>query len=223
MNDRNLHQIKRSFLKSEEGKSDSDGHKTSGRRKEEKEIHRIELSEPIRVREGRGLSFFKYYQIKPDQIRPETSDQRRCWSWYRDRTRKLRRNSSKSSKVCISLNARREQCLNELIHNPFNQIKHDSLADSKLFCKIESNHEKFLGNYKNGKICFDQDDQISIEYRFHDIARLSDQYKNKETLEFLGHNEKFNAEFEDDCLGKRNLVEDGEPETSTLSAYFQRN
>lgn len=216
--DRSSNKIKRSFLKSEQEKNDS-----SVRRDNEREIHRIELSEPIRIREGRGLSFFKYYQIKPDQIRPETSDQRRCWSWYRDRTRKLRRNASKSSTVCMSLNTRREGCLNQLIPNSINQIKHKSLTDSKLFCKTESNQEKFLGQYKNGKICFDQDNRVSIEYKFHDIAHLSDQYKNEETLAFLDQHKKLRAEFEDDCFGKRNLVENDEAEILNSSKHFQRN
>ena len=200
-------------------------HDRSNRRaqSDEGEMSRVVLSEPIRIREGRGLSFFKYYQIKPNQIGPE---QRRCWSWYRDRTRKIRRNPLKTSQICISLTARREQCLAELLPHSFNDIeplKQSFLTGSKLFCKTEANDEKFLGHYNKGKICFERDDQISIEYRFHDNARLSDEYKNQDTLDFVDRHKKFRAEFEDDCLGKRNLVEDNERETSTSSIYSERN
>jgi hypothetical protein len=174
----------------------------------EKEIRRIEIGHPVRIREGHGLSFSRQYQINRSHIRPQTRQQRRCWSWYRDQIRKIHRNPSKS---CTSLNNARENCIHQLISNTFNYTEQMQLSfpiGSTLFCKTPDNYNKLLGQYLNGELCFGQNDRIFLEYKFSDIARLSDRYQNKDTFEFIGNSEKLTAEFEDDCHGKTNLVEE---------------
>lgn len=195
--------MKRPILKSDEEENEQN--------EAENEIRQIEMSHPIRIREGHGFSFFKQYQISRSHLKPQTRQQRQCLSWYRDQTRKIRPNQSK---YCVHLSDAGENCINQLISNTFNHNEQDEPIKlsfpigSKLFCKNHDDYNKLLGHYHNAEICFGQNNQIIIEYKFNDIARLSDRNKNKDTLEFIANNQKFTAEFEDDCHGKRNLVEE---------------
>ncbi len=177
----------------------------------EKETRRMEISQPVRIREGHGLSFFKQHQINRNYLRPQNREQRRCFSWFRDQIRKVGRKRSKS---CVSLNFARENCIEQLIANTFNDTEQTETmkpffpVGSKLFCKTPDDHSKLLGFYHQGELCFGENDRIYLEYKFSDIARLSDPHQSKDALEFIGNNEKLTAEFEDDCHGKTNLVEE---------------
>jgi hypothetical protein len=208
-----LDRHKRAIVKTEEEETDDT-------KREENELRRIKLTHPIRIREGRGLSILRRYQIHRNQIRPTNRQQHKCWSWYRQQTRKIHRNPSKYSKSCRSLTDPRENCISQLIYNTFNHTEQDPdkklsfSTGSKLYCEGQNGLNKLLGQYHHGKLCFDRDDQVYIEYQFTDIADLSNMYKNKDTLEYIANHDKLTAEFEDDCHGKTNLVEITEPKKS---------
>lgn len=177
------------------------------------EVQRIGLDQPIYIREGHGLSFFRKYHLDRDHIQPTTSLGRQCWSWYRDQTRKLRKKLSKQSNACFRLSYSVEKCINDLVHNTLNHTEHEQefqttfQIGSKLYCENEIGQKKFLGEYRRGKICFDGHDNILIDHQFTDITRLSDQKQNRDSLDFIEKNKKLTAEFEDDCHGQTNLVE----------------
>jgi len=189
----------------------------------ENEIRRVKLVHPVRIREGHGISIRRKYKIDPKHIHLNNRQQRQCWSWYRQQTQKIRRNPSKYLTKCIDLHNRNEKCINQLIHNTFNNTeqehgrqqqspKNSLIIGSKLYCANNAGYNKLLGLYDHGEICFSPSNQVYIEYKFTDIAGLSDIHKNQDTIDFIGTKSKLTAEFEDDCHEKTNLVETSEPE-----------
>lgn len=173
------------------------------------EIQRVALDEPVHIREGEGLSFVRKFHLNRSNIRTKTTYQRRCWSWFRNQVRRLRKKSSKRSTSCFRLNHRVENCINELLNNQQEHLFETPFpAGSKLYCKTEHDHKKFLGEYQRGQICLDQNDGITLEHKFTDITRLSDKNQNRDTLEFIKKNKKLFAEFGDDCNGETNFVEE---------------
>ncbi|CAF3557538.1 unnamed protein product [Rotaria sordida] len=183
-----------------------------------KETTRIELNQPIRIREGHGFLMRQTYKINPSNIRPTNRQHRQCWSWYRKQTRKIRYNPSKHTKSCINLNDHLEKCINQLVHNRLNTNEIDNYQEqqnmknsfsigSKLYCENQAGYNKLIGYYHYSEVCFSTDNEINIERKFIDITGLSDMKKNRDTLEFIAQNKKLTAEFEDDCHDTITLAE----------------
>lgn len=184
----------------------------------QEEVNRIEVGQPIRVREGHGLVIRQIYRLNPNNIRPDSRAERQCWSWYRHQARKIRSSPSKSEASCIPLNDHREQCIEQLAHVSKNSTEPQGLASwhslsigSKLFCANQQGESQMIGQYNRGKICFQKDNQVTVDHQFTDIPHLSDMHKNSGTLNFISKNAKFQAEFENDCLNETSLVEKTEP------------
>ncbi len=210
---------KRSIIKTnEEEDSGVDDDIKTEEKEAENEIRRVKLVHPIRIREGHGLSIRRKYKIDPKHIQFNNREQRKCFLWYRQQTRKIRRNPSKHLTKCIHLNNRNEKCINQLIYNTFNNTeqeqspKNSFIIGSKLYCANDAGYNRLLGLYDNVEICFYSSNQVYIEHKFTDIASLSDINKNQDTLDFIENKSKLTAEFEDDCHEKTNLVEINEPE-----------
>ena len=138
-------------------------------------------------------------------------------SWYHRQIQRIGHNPSKS---CINLIDRQAKCINQLVHNTFHNNKTDDQEryttislpiGSKLYCENHAGNNKLLGVHQNAKICFQKNNEINIEHKFTDIAGLSDQQKNKDTLNFIENNKKLSAEFGDDCHDEITLVEATEP------------
>jgi hypothetical protein len=189
----------------------------------ENEVHLIELHQPLRVREGRGLSFRQPYKLSLSHTQSASRQQRKCLSWYRRKTQKMRRNPSKYKQFCIPLNDHNEKCVKQLVYNTFNDTEDETQEEqhyktvsiplnSKLYCATQVVGEnKFIGLHHRAELCFQANNQVYIEREFTDIAGLTDKNKNKDTLQFIANHKKLNAEFEDDCDGQTKLVEITEP------------
>jgi len=178
----------------------------------EQEARRIELHQPVRIREGHGLFIRQTYHFNLTRSRLTDRHQHRCLSWYRKQTRKIRRNPSKHKKTCIRLNDHNEKCINQLVHNTetdkhSQQAVHSLAMGSKLYCEDQAGSNKFIGLSRHREICFHPDNQIDIEQKFTDIAGLSNMHKNHDILQFIANHKKYTAEFEHDCHGKATLVE----------------
>lgn len=204
-----------------------DKNKDSAKEDAKNEGKRVQLDQPIRVREGHGFAMRQTYTFNMSRSRP-TSEQSKCHSWYRKTTRKLRRKSSKHGRICVRLNDHNEDCINQLVHNtlPMNRKSHHDQQqqqqkvhkkpniskESKLYCENQSGNYKLLGNYRYSTVCFHSSNQIIIEHEFSDIVGLSSAHKNKHVLEFIAKNPKLTAEINNDCHDETTLVESADLE-----------
>ncbi|CAF1077847.1 unnamed protein product [Adineta steineri] len=181
--------------------------------KAEKETHRMELHQPVQIREGRGFTIRQTYTLNVTEISKTNRVSQKCLSWYRKKTRKVRHNSSKQSKSCTKLTDHVETCINQLVYSDTETNNHPQhtivsfAKGSKLYCQDRSGHAKLLGSVRFGNVCFRTNEQILIEQSFTDIVGLSHMNKNEDVLKFITDNKKFAAEFKHDCHDKSTLVE----------------
>jgi hypothetical protein len=194
----------------------------------EKEIQRIELHQPLHIREGRGFSLRQTYKLNLTHPQPTSAHHRQCLSWYRKRTQKIRRDSSKHKESCVKINDHNEKCINRLVYNTIDDTEDDIPEQkhyttvsfplqSKLYCENQLGLKKFLGVHYRGLACFQADNQLTIQHKFSDIAGLSDAKKNKDVLQFIENNKKLKAEFDDDCHEQTALAEVAELEEKRQS------
>lgn len=175
-------------------------------------VTEIELTEPVQIHKGRGLSVRQTYELNLTDIKAATRKQRDCYSWYRKNTKEVLNYPTKSKKTCISLNNQQEKCLEQLFYKklvddteePYE--KSSVKAGSKLYCENNNKQNKLLGIHRSSEICFTTHYQIYIEYKFTDFVSLSDVKKNKDVLKFLSNNTKLTSEFESDCNDKTTLA-----------------
>ncbi|CAF1113867.1 unnamed protein product [Rotaria sordida] len=183
--------------------------------KPEKEngIQLIQVSEPIQTHEKLGLTFQQVYELNLTDFRPTTNQQRLCWSWFRQHTKKLCNHPKYFQKTCISLNTKREKCLHRLFYKKINDNENESYTKnvitigSKLYCEDINKQAKFLGYHRQSEICFQTHTQISIRHKFTDFVSLSDKNKNKHVLQFIANDTKLSNDFEQDCRDKTTLNE----------------
>jgi len=167
--------------------------------------NRLEITQPVQIRQGHGLVIRQFYQLNATDIAPKN---RQCLSWYRTHTKELRQNPKKNKKLCIHINDKREKCLKKLLnkgeqtYSPF-----PITVGSKLYCEDGNNLNKLLGYHRRSEICFQKSNQILIEHKFTDFVSLADVNKNRDVLQFLATNTKLAEEFKSDCNDKTTLDE----------------
>jgi hypothetical protein len=175
---------------------------------ENKKIRRIEIAQPIQIREGHGLAIHQTYEVNYTNSQPKDRKLRPCWLWYRKHTKEIRQNPKKHKKSCIHLNNDREKCLTKLINGvEHTYSKLGITVGSKLYCEDQNDLNKLLGYHRHSEICFQSHNQISIEHKFTDFVSLSDRKKNRDVLAFIGNSTKLTSEFESDCNDKTTLDE----------------
>ena len=177
-------------------------------------ITQIDLNEPIVVRKGRGLSIIQRYALNLTNVRPKDREQRQCWSWYREQTKKICRNPQKYPELCIELDDEREKCVEELVfEESLADVQESSYASisfnkqSKLYCDNNKQVKKLLGYYRRSVLCFQKNHQISVEHKFSDLVHLSDRHQNRDVLKFIANNTELTQDFQKDCRDKQTLAD----------------
>ena len=181
---------------------------------ETEKITEVDLSESIVVRKGHGLSIIQRYELNLTNIRPKDREQRQCWSWYREQTKKICRNPQKNPEVCIELDDQRQKCVEELIFEETldsDQQPSDAFISfnkkSKLYCENNNQIKKLLGYYRRSVLCFQKNHHIYVEHKFSDLVHLSDRHQNRDVLKFIANDAVLAKEFQYDCRDKHTLVD----------------
>ena len=171
---------------------------------EEEPSDEIPVTESVQIHQGRGLSVRQVYELNLTNFRAKTREQRTCWSWYREHTRKLLKYPNKLQKSCISLTNKHSKCLRTLFHG---KSEESISSGSKLYCETNDEQTKLLGYLRRSEICFLTHYRIALEHHFTDFLSLSDRKKNHDVLQFISNNTKLTKEFEADCRDRETLDE----------------
>ncbi|CAF1370150.1 unnamed protein product [Adineta steineri] len=175
----------------------------------------IELTEPIKISQGHGVSVFQSYELDLTDYKPTTRQHRRAWSWYRTQTRKMCSQPLKYTKNCIRINRHNKKYVEHLLNQTTSNNDDDDeqqstykiTKGSKLYCENNREQTKLIGFYNDSKICFEKNNQLYIKHDFTDYVSLSDRKKNMDILQFIANNTKLTDEFEHDCDDKITLAD----------------
>ena len=162
----------------------------------------IQVTEPVQIHQGRGLSVRQVYELNLTNFRATTRQQRTCWSWYREHTRKILNYPNKLQKSCVAFTNKHKKCL-----PTFFSTKQTVSSGSRLYCETNQEQTKLLGYLRRSEICFLSHYRISLEHHFTDFLSLSDRKKNHDVLQFISNNTKLTNEFEADCRDRETLDE----------------
>lgn len=175
-------------------------------KEEDEPSDEISVTEPVQIHQGRGLSVRQVYELNLTNFRATTQQQRTCWSWYRENTRKILTRPNKLQKSCIAFTKKQNKCLQTLFNDKSNENTTIS-SGSKLYCENNQEQMKLLGYLRRSEICFLTHYRISLEHHFTDFLSLSDRKKNEDVLQFISNNTKLTNEFEADCRDRVTLDE----------------
>lgn len=167
----------------------------------------IQVDEPVQVRQGHGLTVRQVYELNLTDFRATNSQQRTCWSWYRQHTKDILTHPNKLQKSCVPFNRKQDKCLRTLFYKkPEEDNQHETVSSgSKLFCEDNREQTKLLGYLRRSDICFISHYQIHLEHHFTDFLSLTDRKKNQDVLQFIANNTKLTDEFETDCRDRNTL------------------
>jgi len=177
------------------------------------EITEIDVTEPIVIRSGQGLSIVQKYELNLTNIRIKDRHQRKCYDWYRSQTKKICRDPCSHPQVCLELTNEREKCLERLMDSNFTeneeQKNYQSISltkKAKLICENDQNEKRVLGRYRGSQVCFHTHYQVSVEHQYSDRVYLSDKKQNKDILQFIANQTELVNEFQSDCNDKKTLL-----------------
>lgn len=176
-------------------------------------ILEFEVTEPIVIRSGQGLSIVQKYELNLTNIRIKDRRQRQCYDWYRSQTKKICRDPCTHPQVCVELNDEREKCLERLLDanstTSEEQKNYQSISltkKAKLSCANDRDGARVLGRYRRSQVCFHTHYQVSVEHQFSDRVYLSDKKQNRDVLKFLANHTELAKEFQSDCHDKKTLA-----------------
>ena len=180
---------------------------------ESEPILEVEVTEPIVIRSGQGLSIVQKYDLNLTNIRIKDRLQRKCYDWYRSQTKKICRDPCTHPQVCVELNDEREKCLERLLDanstTSDEQKNYQSISltkKAKLICANDQDGTRVLGRYQRSQVCFHTHYQVSVEHQFSDRVYLSDKKQNKDVLKFIANHTELAKEFQSDCQDKKTLA-----------------